>query len=119
MPDSQTIRRKRPCGIAALDNIQTRLYVDKQCVKFMRPLFESGTSGVKGSTQPIIPNITESYGASNDFVQEDNYPVCTIKNFPTHIRHTIHYALDDFNGLFNIQPTYLKTFINNPSIFKT
>ena len=50
----------------ALDNIEARLYIDNQCVNFQRPLFESGTQGNKGNTQPVIPEITESYSASKD-----------------------------------------------------
>lgn len=95
----------------ALDNIEARLYVDSQCVKYRKPLFESGTLGTKGNTQPIIPNITESYGSSQDYNQEQSYPVCTIKNFPTLIQHTIHWAMDIFNGLFNSSAINIKRFM--------
>lgn len=101
----------------ALDNIQARLFVDKLVVKHTKPLFESGTLGTKGNTQPIIPFVTESYGASKDQEQEKTFPACTIKNFPSTIHHTIHFAMDDFNGLFNKQPTYLQTFLTNDKSF--
>lgn len=101
----------------ALDNLTARLYVDSKCVEYQKPLFESGTLGTKGNTQPVIPHITESYGASQDSPQETSFAVCTIKNFPTLIQHTIHYAMDDFNGLFTKQPQYLKTFLHNQSLF--
>jgi ubiquitin-activating enzyme E1 len=32
----------------ALDNMEARLYVDAQCVKFEKPLLESGTMGTNG-----------------------------------------------------------------------
>ena len=96
----------------ALDNIEARLYVDSQCVKYGKPLFESGTLGTKGNTQPVIPNVTESYGSSQDYNQEQSYPVCTIKNFPTLIQHTIHWALDIFNGLFNCSAMNIKKFMD-------
>ena len=96
----------------ALDNIEARLYVDSQCVKYGKPLFESGTLGTKGNTQPVIPNITESYGSLQDYNQEQSYPVCTIKNFPTLIQHTIHWAMDIFNGLFNSSAINIKKFID-------
>jgi molybdopterin/thiamine biosynthesis adenylyltransferase len=95
----------------ALDNFSARLYVDSQCVKFQKPLFESGTLGTKGNTQAIIPYITESYGASQDSEQENSFPACTIKNFPTLIQHTIHWAMDDFDGLFVKQPQMLKQYL--------
>lgn len=101
----------------ALDNLQARLYVDSNAIKFNKPLFESGTQGTKGNTQPIIPHLTESYGASQDTPLENNFAVCTIKNFPTLIQHTIHYAMDDFNGLFCKQPEYLNTFLHNTQQF--
>jgi len=101
----------------ALDNLSARLYVDKQAIKFTKPLFESGTLGTKGNTQPIIPHITESYGASQDQQQEKSFAVCTIKNFPTQIQHTIHYAMDDFNGLFCQQPQQLKKFLSEHDPF--
>jgi len=101
----------------ALDNLSARLYVDSQCLKYCKPLFESGTLGTKGNTQPIIPHITESYGASQDIPTENNFAVCTIKHFPTQIQHTIHYAMDDFNGLFNKQPQILKKFFENSKSF--
>ena len=95
----------------ALDNLSARLYVDTQCVKHTKPLFESGTLGTKGNTQPVIPHITESYGASQDQEQESSFPACTIKNFPTLIQHTIHWAMDDFDGLFVKQPQTLKQYL--------
>ena len=101
----------------ALDNLSARLYVDKQVIKFTKPLFESGTLGTKGNTQPIIPHITESYGASQDQQQEKSFAVCTIKNFPTQIQHTIHYAMDDFNGLFCQQPLQFKKFLTEREPF--
>ena len=96
----------------ALDNIEARLYVDTQCVKYGKPLFESGTLGTKGNTQPVIPNITESYGSLQDYNEEKSYPVCTIKNFPTLIQHTIHWAMDIFNGIFNGSAMNIKKFMD-------
>jgi molybdopterin/thiamine biosynthesis adenylyltransferase len=96
----------------ALDNLSARLYVDTQCVKHTKPLFESGTLGTKGNTQPVIPHVTESYGASRDLEQESSFPACTIKNFPTLIQHTIHWAMDDFDGLFVKQPQMFKQYLD-------
>jgi molybdopterin/thiamine biosynthesis adenylyltransferase len=96
----------------ALDNLNARLYVDSQCVKFTKPLFESGTMGTKANTQVIIPHLTESYSDSQDQPQTKSFPACTIKNFPTLISHTIHWAMDDFDGLFSKQPQMLKQYID-------
>ena len=96
----------------ALDNVAARLYVDSQAVRLSKPLFESGTLGTKGNTQPVIPHITESYGASRDQEQEQSFPACTLKNFPSLIQHTIHWGMDDFDGLFRAQPQMLKQYMD-------
>ena len=83
----------------ALDNIVARKFIDDQCLKYGVALFESGTTGTKGNTQPIIPFITETYSASNDPENEKSYPVCTIKSFPNEIAHTIHWAMEQFEIL--------------------
>ena len=91
--------------ISALDNIEARRYVDSVCFEKCLPLFESGTMGMKCNTQPVIPYITENYSNTNDIDSDDNsFPVCTIKNFPNSIHHTIHWARDYFE-LFNRGPT--------------
>jgi len=72
----------------ALDNIEARKYVDSRCVYFGLPMLESGTLGTKGNTQIVIPHLSESYGATND-PPEEGIPVCTLKNFPNKIEHTL------------------------------
>jgi len=82
--------------INALDNVEARRYMDEQCFRYCLPLFESGTQGMKGNTQPVIPFVTETYSNSSDPPQEKSFPVCTIKNFPNQPHHTIHWAMDYF-----------------------
>ena len=100
--------------INALDNINARLYMDKQCVIHKKPLLESGTLGTKGNTQIIIPELTESYGSSID-PPEDSIPMCTIKNFPYEIAHTIQYARDTFEGIYNQAPNDVKKYLSGTS----
>mgnify|MGYP001224815543 CR=1 FL=1 len=83
----------------ALDNVQARLYVDQRCVYYQTSLLESGTLGAKGNVQVVVPRITESYGSSRD-PPEKSIPVCTLKNFPNQIEHTIQWARDFFEGSF-------------------
>merc|ERR1719502_2489235 len=83
----------------ALDNVQARLYVDQRCVYYQKSLLESGTLGAKGNVQVVIPRVTESYGSSRD-PPEKSVPVCTLKNFPNAIEHTIQWARDLFEGYF-------------------
>lgn len=99
----------------ALDNITARKYMDLQCFNNNIPLFESGTMGLKGNTQPIIPFITETYSNTNDPINDKSFPVCTIKHFPNEIYHTIYWAMDNFE-FFKNGPLNFNKWIENKSI---
>jgi ubiquitin-activating enzyme E1 len=99
----------------ALDNIKARRFMDELCFKYNLPLFESGTTGTKGNTQPVIPFVTETYSNSSDPEQEKSFPICTIKSFPNDITHTIHWAMDQFE-FFNRAPLTVNKWITNPNI---
>jgi len=83
----------------ALDNVEARLYVDSKCLFYRLPMLESGTLGTKGNTQIVVPHMTENYGATRD-PPEKSIPVCTLKNFPNQIHHTLQWARDYFEGVF-------------------
>ena len=68
------------------------MYMDRRCVYYRKSLLESGTLGTKGNVQVVIPNLTESYSSSQD-PPEKSIPVCTLKNFPYEIEHTIQVCL--------------------------
>lgn len=98
-------------ALTALDNIEARLYVDQRCVYYQKPMIDSGTLGSKGSVQVVVPFLTENYGASRD-PPEESIPICTLKNFPHQIEHTIQWARDGFEGLFNTQPLEANNFLS-------
>jgi ubiquitin-activating enzyme E1 len=100
------------CVANALDNVQARLFVDQLCLAHGVPLLESGTLGAKGNVQTIIPHLTESYGSTVD-PPEQSVPVCTLKNFPYQIEHTIQYSRDIFEGYFNKAPTNYNKYMND------
>jgi len=83
----------------ALDNVEARLYMDQRCLFYSLPMLESGTLGTKGNTQIVVPHVTENYGATRD-PPEKSIPVCTLKNFPNQIQHTLQWARDYFEGIF-------------------
>ena len=87
----------------ALDNVEARTYMDRRCVYYRLPLLESGTLGTKGNTQVVIPDLTESYSSSRD-PPEKSIPICTLKNFPNQIEHTLQWARDLFEGTFTQAP---------------
>ena len=87
-------------GVAnALDNVDARLFVDRKCVIYQKPLIDSGTLGAMGNVQVVIPKTTESYASSVD-PPEKSIPVCTLRHFPNDISHTIQWARDKFEGFF-------------------
>ncbi len=91
-------------GVAnALDNVEARTYMDRRCVFYRLPLLESGTLGTKGNVQVVIPHLTESYSSSQD-PPEKSIPICTLKNFPNQIEHTLQWARDMFEGTFSQSP---------------
>jgi ubiquitin-activating enzyme E1 len=87
--------------VNALDNVNARIYMDNQAIMHHKPLLESGTLGLKGNVQVILPHLTESYGSTQD-KGEDQIPVCTLKNFPYEISHCIQWAREQFESIFVI-----------------
>merc|ERR1711970_285917 len=104
-------------GVAnALDNVEARTYMDRRCVYYNKPLLESGTLGTKGNTQVVIPKVTESYSSSQD-PPEKSIPICTLKNFPNAIEHTLQWARDQFEGLFTNPMNVANQYLENPELF--
>ena len=103
----------KSCVLTALDNIQARKFIDFLCVSCCTPMIDSGTLGTKGNVQVVVPYITEPYGASID-PPEKAIPLCTLKNHPYLIDHTIQWARDLFEGWFTKAPANLMRYKNNP-----
>jgi len=101
----------------ALDNVDARMYMDRRCVYYKKPLLESGTLGTKGNVQVVLPDVTESYSSSQD-PPEKSIPICTLKNFPNAIEHTLQWARDSFEGLFANGPETLNQYINDPKFME-
>jgi len=105
-------------GVAnALDNVEARTYMDRRCVYYNKPLLESGTLGTKGNTQVVIPKVTESYSSSQD-PPEKSIPICTLKNFPNAIEHTLQWARDMFEGQFTQAPLTASQYIEEAQFKK-
>lgn len=105
------------CVTNALDNVDARLYMDRRCVYYLKPLLESGTLGTKGNVQVVLPHLTESYGSSQD-PPEKEIPICTLKNFPNAIEHTLQWARDQFEGLFVQPATYVSQYLSDPKFIQ-
>ena len=96
----------------ALDNMEARLFIDSQCVANKLGLVDAGTLGSKGNVQVVVPHETESYGSSAD-PPEPSIPVCTLKNFPYAISHTIQWGRDLFEGYFARRPKKTNGFLES------
>ncbi|KAK5605800.1 E1 ubiquitin-activating protein [Crenichthys baileyi] len=101
----------------ALDNVDARMYMDRRCVYYRKPLLESGTLGTKGNIQVVIPFLTESYSSSQD-PPEKSIPICTLKNFPNAIEHTLQWARDEFEGLFKQAPENAMQYLTDPKFME-
>lgn len=104
--------------VNAVDNIKARLYVDRQCVWYGKPLLESGTLGTKANSQMIVPHKTQAYGDSQD-PPEESIPMCTLRNFPNQIEHCIEWGRDQFNTLFCSRVQDAGEFLKGPEAFVT
>jgi len=102
--------------VNALDNVKARQYVDRRCVYYQKPLVDSGTLGTKASVQVVVPFLTESYSSTND-PPDPSVPMCTLRNFPNLIEHTIEWARDNFAGLFTIPAQQAEEYMRDPKGF--
>lgn len=51
-------------------------------------MLEGGTEGSRGHTLVVVPHMTESYGQDTKSPTKA-IPLCTLKNFPNLIEHTL------------------------------
>ncbi|EGC35357.1 hypothetical protein DICPUDRAFT_47751 [Dictyostelium purpureum] len=107
---NSTFYESLDCVVSALDNVEARLYLDKQCITNKLAFLESGTLGTKGHVQVILPYLTETYASQKD-PNEKQTPFCTLKSFPTNLDHCIQWSRDKFEKFFTINPNELEKFI--------
>lgn len=105
-------------GVAnALDNVDARIFMDRKCVFNRIPLIESGTLGTMGNVQVVLPFQTECYSSSQD-PPEKSIPICTLKNFPNAIEHTLQWARDTFEGVFLQAAENAAQYISDPNFIE-
>eukprot|EP00599_Poterioochromonas_sp_BG-1_P001083 CAMPEP_0173153034 /NCGR_PEP_ID=MMETSP1105-20130129/12607_1 /TAXON_ID=2985 /ORGANISM="Ochromonas sp., Strain BG-1" /LENGTH=1169 /DNA_ID=CAMNT_0014068867 /DNA_START=356 /DNA_END=3865 /DNA_ORIENTATION=- len=102
----------------ALDNMEARLYVDRQCVKYEKPLLESGTMGTKGNVDTVCPFKTRTYGEGVNAAESGGVPMCTLRNFPHITEHCIEWSRDQFEYLFVQIGKKLETYLADPVKFQ-
>lgn len=103
--------------VNALDNMEARLYVDKQCVRYSKILVEAGTMGTGGNIDIIVPGKTSSYADGGAADQSGGIPMCTLRNFPYIFDHCIEWARAQFDDLFVSPMQAAHQFLEDPSAF--
>ncbi|KAM7315920.1 hypothetical protein ACRRTK_025078 [Alexandromys fortis] len=82
------------------------LYMDLYCVYYQKRLLESGNLGTKGNNAGGSSLMTESY-SSSQVPPEKSIPICTLKNFPNAIEHTLQVIKLGRNGsLQALEPSF-------------
>ncbi|AYU83110.1 ubiquitin-activating enzyme e1, putative [Leishmania donovani] len=103
--------------VNALDNIEARLYVDQQCVRFQKVLVEAGTMGTGGNVDIIVPGRTSSYADGGAADQTGGIPMCTLRNFPYIYDHCIEWARAQFDDMFVSPMQTAQQIIEDPAAF--
>lgn len=98
----------------ALDNMEARLYVDSQCVRYEKSLLESGTMGTGGNVDTIVPFKTTTYSEGGKAADGGGVPMCTLRNFPHITDHCIEWARDQFEFLFVKLAKLSENYLSNP-----
>lgn len=84
----------------ALDNVDARRHVNRQCLTAGVPLIESGTQGYMGQVTSIRKGETECYECVPAASTQKQFAVCTIRNTPSTAVHCIHWAKYVYSALF-------------------
>uniref|UniRef100_A0A8C3PI45 Ubiquitin-activating enzyme E1 n=1 Tax=Calidris pygmaea TaxID=425635 RepID=A0A8C3PI45_9CHAR len=101
-------------GVAsALDTLEARAYLESRCLRYLTPLLDSGTEGPRGNVLPVVPALTDLLrpGATP---RDGTFPLCTLRYFPRTIQHTLQWARDEFEGLFQLPAEHVQRFMEDP-----
>lgn len=103
--------------IGAVDNMMARRYVNEKCLWHNKAYLDSGTMGPRCNNAVIIPELTESYLSIPDPAQDENFPMCTVRNFPSRIEHTIEWGRSLYENTFSFGAQTLQNFVKDPKLF--
>ncbi|OMJ65825.1 hypothetical protein SteCoe_37567 [Stentor coeruleus] len=103
--------------ILAVDNFSARIFIDDLCVQHEKPIFECGTSGIRGSSTVVLPHQTISY---NDIPQQvkEAPAACTLKSFPYTIGHCAQWSRNEFEFILNSSVSELNNFAKDIEEYK-
>uniref|UniRef100_A0A8B9J2L4 Ubiquitin-like modifier-activating enzyme 7 n=1 Tax=Amazona collaria TaxID=241587 RepID=A0A8B9J2L4_9PSIT len=102
-------------GVAsALDTLEARAYLESCCFRYLTPLLDSGTEGPRGNVLAMVPHLTKLLGPVAA-PEDHTFPLCTLRYFPQTIQHTLQWARDEFEGLFQLPAEHVNRFMEDPA----
>lgn len=86
--------------IGAVDNMAARRYANGKCLWHGKTYLDSGTLGPRCNNTVVVANKSKSFTSVPDPDNAEQIPMCTVKNFPVRIEHTIEWGRSVFNDYF-------------------
>ncbi|XP_052634364.1 ubiquitin-like modifier-activating enzyme 7 [Harpia harpyja] len=100
--------------VGALDTLEARAYLESRCQRCLTPLLDSGTEGPRGNVLAMVPPLTKPLGPAGA-PGDGTFPLCTLRYFPRTIQHTLQWARDEFEGLFQLPAEHVNRFMEDPA----
>ncbi|XP_072731755.1 ubiquitin-like modifier-activating enzyme 7 [Ciconia boyciana] len=100
--------------VGALDTLEARTYLESRCLRCLTPLLDSGTEGPRGNVLTMVPPLTKPLGPAGT-PGDGTFPLCTLRYFPRTIQHTLQWARDEFEGLFQLPAEHVNRFMEDPA----
>ncbi|XP_053809456.1 ubiquitin-like modifier-activating enzyme 7 isoform X5 [Vidua chalybeata] len=105
-------------GVAsALDTIEARTYLERRCLRCRTPLLDSGTEGTQGNVLAMVPSLTKLLGPAST-PRDGTFPLCTLRHFPRTIQHTLQWAREEFEGLFQLPAEQVNKLMEDPAFLE-
>ncbi|XP_064931061.1 ubiquitin-like modifier-activating enzyme 7 isoform X2 [Columba livia] len=105
-------------GVAsALDTLEARAYLESRCLRCRTPLLDSGTEGPRGNVLVMVPPLTKPLEPAGT-ARDGTFPLCTLRYFPRTIQHTLQWARDEFEGLFQLPAEHVNRFMEDPTFLE-
>eukprot|EP00898_Chlorokybus_atmophyticus_P003985 jgi/Chlat1/4588/Chrsp290S04332 len=95
-----------------VDNLAARLCMDAKCVTMSKPLLDGGVFGPKGHAQVFVPFLSDQYASSRDAMDKSTQ-ICTLRNFPYAPEHTVEWARELFESMFQQRPSDVNAFLSS------
>ncbi|XP_061864643.1 ubiquitin-like modifier-activating enzyme 7 [Colius striatus] len=103
--------------VSALDTLEARAYLESRCKRCLTPLLDSGTEGPRGNVLAMVPSLTKPLGPAG-VPADSTFPLCTLRYFPRTVQHTLQWARDEFEGLFQLPAEHVNRFMEDPAFLE-